>query len=1109
MRSNAIRIGMATVLAAFAAGCEGGVPPDEALQRVRAGGGEFADLGPGSDPLKWRKAAETYYPPTHRDYFEDMDAIGATDQPGARPLSLSAEAIKGRNAWAIWTGGNEAWWDWLARHGYGTIDLLKLIDDRGRETRFARSGLINEPGTRPPTPEETEKAYGVRYARPVTEPTPGVDAHVEYRKDREGWAPPDPKGYGYPTGVVGLRLFPNPEFDESAKRRWDPDLYYSDTPEGRRYAARPDTIRPYRVGMSCGYCHIAPHPLRPPVDPEFPKWENLSNVIGNQYMRMRVAFGNSLRPDNYLYHVFDSYNPGAVDTSGHPSDNNNNPNTVNAIFGLQGRLDRAWRNPMETLSRDSLAYVAAYTNEGGDNPKHLARVLLDGSDSVGLHIALARVYLNIGTHHQQWIRTINPLFGFHEQRPFKLSDIAENSLYWHAIRIRVPPMAAFFLTATDPMRLKDVQIVGPDGAPREQAREETLTKHLRGAGLPWYAKASDDEGGEASEGGPPMVGDPENDYSVGRRVFAAGCIACHSSVQPGDVLALEEKLVPREDLKFLSPIGEKPDPDRPHTREEWEALMDETLAGRRRLRLTHEDRVRLTRGDGNLPPAYAEWAREAVNHREFWEYPSPAWDLLGNPLLDENHRQKNVLVHNFLSIDERLPVTIPQTNSGRAMATNSMLGHVWEDFASLTYQNLGEVGPIRYRDPFSGATKTFSPPGGGPGYYRVPTLISIWATAPFLHNNALGAFNNDPSVEGRLAAFDDAIERLLWPEKRRTPSEQVYWPGDGSSTTVYDAWHRGKDADAAVDDPERPTRADQLGAADQRERDGGWIWRTTEESWLMFDAPQVPMLVGGVIGLSRSQMRLLAWVPALIFLILGITLLLSDRLVAARERLGRRLSWLDWVFGPFRWIIAVGGFALAIASVYLIWVRFWPVVELLDLGTGGAIAGLRLQAILFPLALFGATGLIFTLRLFRSERARALVTRWVGVLCLALSVAAVLGVGRTLAGVGEDVKIGPIPEGVPVNVVANFNPNAPKKDRLAASDALVNFLSRNYEKALADRSPEAKDQRRREFEERVAPRLMQVSKSPDFVTDRGHDYVFMRNFTDEEKRELIALLKTF
>jgi hypothetical protein len=35
-------------------------------------------------------------------------------------------------------------------------------------------------------------------------------------------------------------------------------------------------------------------------------------------------------------------------------------------------------------------------------------------------------------------------------------------------------------------------------------------------------------------------------------------------------------------------------------------------------------------------------------------------------------------------------------------------------------------------------------------------------------NNSVGRFNGDPSVEGRMEAFSDAIEQMLWPEKRKT-----------------------------------------------------------------------------------------------------------------------------------------------------------------------------------------------------------------------------------------------------------------------------------------------------------------------------------------------------
>ncbi len=48
----------------------------------------------------------------------------------------------------------------------------------------------------------------------------------------------------------------------------------------------------------------------------------------------------------------------------------------------------------------------------------------------------------------------------------------------------------------------------------------------------------------------------------------------------------------------------------------------------------------------------------------------------------------------------------------------------------------------------------------------MPSLIGIWATAPFLHNNEVGTYTGDPSVAGRMKAFDDATTRLLWPAKR-------------------------------------------------------------------------------------------------------------------------------------------------------------------------------------------------------------------------------------------------------------------------------------------------------------------------------------------------------
>jgi hypothetical protein len=88
--------------------------------------------------------------------------------------------------------------------------------------------------------------------------------------------------------------------------------------------------------------------------------------------------------------------------------------------------------------------------------------------------------------------------------------------------------------------------------------------------------------------------------------------------------------------------------------------------------------------------------------------------------------------------------------------------------------------------------------GGGRGYYRNISLLSAWAHAPFMHNNAIGpeicgrpsdpkldfytspyvdadgkplanppaCWPFDPSVEGRYRLYKASMEMLLYPERR-------------------------------------------------------------------------------------------------------------------------------------------------------------------------------------------------------------------------------------------------------------------------------------------------------------------------------------------------------
>jgi hypothetical protein len=134
-------------------------------------------------------------------------------------------------------------------------------------------------------------------------------------------------------------------------------------------------------------------------------------------------------------------------------------------------------------------------------------------------------------------------------------------------------------------------------------------------------------------------------------------------------------------------------------------------------------------------------------------------------------KSPDFLTDNFLSDDERYPLVSNDprfaigTNADRALGANPQANHVWNDFSSKTFKQLPPPGNIVVQNPFApGQTITFPLRYGG--YYRTPSLINCWATAPFLHNNMLGLFNNDPSVAGRVAAYRDAAEKLLWPERR-------------------------------------------------------------------------------------------------------------------------------------------------------------------------------------------------------------------------------------------------------------------------------------------------------------------------------------------------------
>ena len=399
------------------------------------------------------------------DYFREMDGGGALDR---------AE-VQGRNTWIVWTGGNDRFWDTITVSSFGVFDLLKTVSSHprlkySRDDRWKTLGLVNEPCFEKATGPDPNR-FGLwldkRRADCPPDPFENDKKYEGVKIGARGKTPNLPVGsfYGYPTGIVGLRLFPNPDFDAAAAAKWDAKRYYED----KDYYERKELVRPYRVGMSCGFCHVGPNPVKPPDDPENPKWENLSSNVGAQYFWVDRIFSWEHDPSNYMYQLLHTSRPGSLDTSLVSTDYINNPRSMNAVYQLGPRLGIARRWGKETLTGGGLhnRQFNDYVQDGPltkffEKPGTVwtPRVLKDGADSVGALGALNRVYLNIGLYSEEWLRHFNPLAGGKAITPIEISVARKNSAYWLATEAQTPAMALFFLKTTGPHRLKDA----PGGA---------------------------------------------------------------------------------------------------------------------------------------------------------------------------------------------------------------------------------------------------------------------------------------------------------------------------------------------------------------------------------------------------------------------------------------------------------------------------------------------------------------------------------------------------------------------------------------------------------------------------------------------------------------------
>lgn len=670
----------ACLTALWVAGCSDdptGVVKDEAMLA-----GVTADKLPGAD----------------EDYFKDMD-YGYRREAEPSVVLSPAEA-RGRNTWIVWTAGNDRFWDYMSNHTFGAFDLLKVLSSHpaqgyctndtgprheikydggdytgmdevqckahndvwvpvGRDNRWHYYGLVNEPCFNKPTgPDKYGLWLDTRVAESVDCPKDPFENETKYpgvKIGARGGNVPVGSYYGRASGIVGLRIFPNPDFDAAAQRKWNAERYYTDP----SYYNDQNLVRPYRVGMSCGFCHVGPNPVNPPADPEHPKWENLNSNPGAQYFWVdRIFIWNTKNAGaNFIFQLFHTSLPGALDTSFVSTDNINNPRTMNAIYNVKARLNASLQ------FREQLSGGELNNKQFNDYPQTKAlsefydpkthailtpHVLKDGSDSVGTLGALNRVFINIGLFSEEWLRHFRPLIGGKEISPILIADAEANSTYWKATTNQTPDMALFFLKTAQPDKLMN------------------------------------------APGGAAYIDQSKLDQ--GKTVFAENCARCHSSKQPPNLCTLG---TPCRAGQIIENSGE-----------------------------------------------YFNWMRTEVHKPDF-------------------------LDGNFLSTDRRIPITEMGINACSPLATNAIRDNIWDNFSSTTYKNLPSVGEITIYDPYTGAPSQYALAGGGRGFVRPASLVSVWSTAPFLQNNAVGDFNEDPSVKGRMDSFNESIHEMLWPEARR------------------------------------------------------------------------------------------------------------------------------------------------------------------------------------------------------------------------------------------------------------------------------------------------------------------------------------------------------
>jgi hypothetical protein len=272
-----------------------------------------------------------------------QQAVVQATPPPISSQPTAAQLTHGQNLWLKATFGGEQFFSVLLPEALGLNVGLSQVLLTPRSERFTQWGVVNDPNC-----TDGNASTGGLDICPPDVASSDRDAPYE----------------GAPSGVVGVREYPNPAFNSAEPAS--------------------ATNSPILVGVACAGCHAGLDAQNPPADPNHPTWANIALTTGNQYIQIGKIFAANLPPTDPRWQVFNTWAPGTVDTTAIESDGINNPGIITQFFDFPDR-------PYFTVEQNGVL-LNAHGVTGGQ----AHRAGQGGEDDVGCQLAATRVYFNIG-----------------------------------------------------------------------------------------------------------------------------------------------------------------------------------------------------------------------------------------------------------------------------------------------------------------------------------------------------------------------------------------------------------------------------------------------------------------------------------------------------------------------------------------------------------------------------------------------------------------------------------------------------------------------------------------------------------------------------------------